>query len=230
MSEKTKAVKEAEKADFDQYTNKTVSYIRQNKRSLAIIGGAIVVILVGFYGYLKLYKQPLEAEAKNVMWKAEYYFRVDSFNLAINGDGTNPGFLQIADEYSGTEAGDLALYYLGVCYLNTGQYEAAIENFESTDLEDDILSVMAIGQCGDAYIELGNIDEAIAKYEEAIEKNENGFTTPLYLKKAALAYEDKNDFAKAAEYYQRIYDEYESSAEGDDIQKYLVRAKSIAGK
>jgi len=219
-----------EKADFDQYLGKTSNYVRQNKRSLTIILGAIVVILAGFYGYLKLYKQPRETDAKNVMWKAEYYFRKDSFNLAINGDGANPGFLQIADEYSGTEAGDLALYYLGVCYLNTGEYQAAIDNFENTEPEDEIISVMAIGQCGDAYMELGQTDEAIAKYEEAVEKNDNEFTAPLYLKKAALAYEDKGDYGKAAEYYQRIYDNYENSAEGEDIQKYLVRAKSYSGK
>lgn len=217
-----------EKADFDQYLGKTGNYIRQNKNSLTIILVAIVVILGGFFGYIKLYKQPREVDAKNVLWKAEYYFKKDSFNLAINGDGTNPGFLQIADEYSGTEAGDMALYYLGVCYLNTGQYEAAIENFESTELEDEIISVMAIGQCGDAHIELGQTDEAISKYEEAIAKSDNGFTAPLYLKKAALAYEDKGDYGKAAEYYQKIYDDYENSTEGDDIQKYLVRAKSFS--
>jgi len=51
------------------------------------------------------------------MFFAEQYFEKDSLKLAMNGDGTNPGFIQIIDEYGSTKSGNLARYYLGICYL-----------------------------------------------------------------------------------------------------------------
>ncbi len=206
------------------------SYFTENSRSLIIISSAVVVLVLGFFAYLKFYKQPREREATELMWKAQYYFEKDSFNLAINGTSQHPGFLHIANEYSGTNAGDLARYYLGISYLNTGQYDLAVNALEGLEFDDQQVSCIAIGSCGDAYLELGQTQEAIAKYEAAARKNVNEFTTPLYLKKAALAYEDLGNYAKAAEYYQRIADEFEQSAEAADIEKYLYRAKNKASR
>ncbi len=42
------------------------------------------------------------------MFKAEEYYRMDSLNLALNGDGQNLGFLKVIDRYGGTDAGNLA--------------------------------------------------------------------------------------------------------------------------
>lgn len=212
----------------ENFVSKIEAYFIENKKSLTIIGAVIVFLVGSFIAYKKWYKEPREMAARQQMWKAEYYFEVDSFNLAINGDptGTYPGFATLASTYSGTESGNLASYYLGLCYLNTGNYEAAVEALESVDLEDHVISSMAIGACGDAYMELNQFDEALEKYEAAAANDDNEYTTPMYLKKAAMVYESKGNFAKATEYYQRIYDDYEGSAEAQDIEKYLYRAKN----
>lgn len=211
------------------------SYIRENQKSLMIIGGVAVALVLGFIAYLKFYKQPKEIEAQDNMWKAQYYFEIDSFNLAINGTmdpktgESYPGFLTIADEYSGTQAGHLANYYLGVSYLNLGQFDLAIEALEKTEFSDQIVSALAIGALGDAYMEKGDIETAISKYEEAAEVSKNLFTSPLFLKKAAMALEDMGNHAKALGYYETILTEYEDSDEGRDIEKYIARAKNRAG-
>lgn len=209
------------------FVTKAESYFIENKKSLTIIGLVIVFLIGSFIIYKKFYKDPLEVEAQNLMWKAEYYFEVDSFNLAINGDSLgNVGFAHIVNEYSGTTAGNLASYYLGVCYLNTGEYQLAVEALEQVDLDDEIVSSLAIGACGDAYVELNQYEEALSKYEDAAENSDNQFTTPMYLKKAAMLYEIKGDFKTATDIYQRIYDDYEMSTEAIDIEKYLYRAKN----
>jgi len=191
--------------------------------------------VLGFFAYLKFYKGPKEVEAQDAMWKAQYYFEIDSFNLAINGTidpktgESYAGFLQIADEYSGTQAGNLANYYLGICYLNLGQYQAAIDALEQVDLSDQIIQPMAIGALGDAYMELGDIENAISNYESAAKASSNQFTSPLYLKKAALALEETGDYKKALDHYEKILKDYEGSDEGRDIEKYIARAKGRAG-
>lgn len=211
------------------------NYFRENQKSLMIIGGVAIALILGFIAYLKLYKQPKEAEAKDIMWKAQYYFEVDSFNLAINGYNdpktgeSYPGFLQIAEEYSGTQAGNLANFYLGICYLNTGQFDLAITALEEVELDDQIAAPLAKGALGDAYLEKGDVETAISKYEDAANANANLFTTPMFLKKAALLYEEKGDNAKALEYYERIFNDFEDSDEGRDIEKYIARTKNRAG-
>jgi TolA-binding protein len=49
------------------------------------------------------------------------------YKLSLNGSEGKFGFIKIADEYSGTDAGNLANYYAGMAYLNTGKYNEAID-------------------------------------------------------------------------------------------------------
>ena len=57
------------------------------------------------------------------MRTAQYYFNGDSLNRAIKGDGVHSGFLDIADQYGSTPAGQLANYYLGLCYYQKKDYQ-----------------------------------------------------------------------------------------------------------
>jgi len=230
--------KMAEKTNTENGSNegleKVQSYFKQNRKSLTIIGVALVVMVGGYYSYNKFYKEKNEKKAADSIWKAEYFFEKDSFNLAINGrtdaSGSYLGFKKIAEKYSGTTAGNVASYCLGICYLNTGKYKEAVEALEETSFDDDFVSCVAIGAQGDAYREMNKIDEAIDKYEDAANRVINDFTTPIYLKKAAIAYEEKKNYKKAAELYQRIYDEFEHTNEGRDAEKYLEHAKNLSGK
>ncbi|HYG50648.1 MAG TPA: tetratricopeptide repeat protein [Flavobacteriales bacterium] len=209
--------------------SKIQSYFRENSKSLTIIGSAIVVLVGGYFLYNKFIVQKNEKKAIEQLWKAEYYFEKDSFQLAVDGKMMYAGFKKIAKNFSGTSGGNIASYCLGISYLNLGKYKEAIEALEECEFDDDIVSSIAIGAQGDAYRELKKIDEAIEKYEEAADnRGGNQFTTPLYLKKAALAYEEKKNWKKAAELYQRIYDNYEHTTEGQDIEKYLAHARNLA--
>jgi tetratricopeptide (TPR) repeat protein len=205
---------------------KAVNYFQQNKKSLTIIGGAIVVLIAAFFAYINFYKAPREQKAAKAIWKAQYYFEIDSFATALNGDGEYLGFKEIADNYSGTETGNLANYYAGMCYMHLGDYNNAIKYLEEFSSDDEMLMSLAHGAAGDAYMELGNVEKAISKYEKAIDNSDNNYTTPRFLKKAALALELQGKFDKAAKYYERILNDYEVSSEAKDIEKYIERAKN----
>jgi tetratricopeptide (TPR) repeat protein len=159
------------------------------------------------------------------MFMAEKYFEQDSLKLALNGDGQYPGFLEIIDDYGMTKSAKLAHYYAGIIYLNEGQFEEAISHLKKFKTKDALVQPMAQGAIGDAYMELGKTAEAADYYLKASKISENEFTTPVFLQKAAWAFEEAGNNAKALEAYDRIRVEFPRSAEARDVEKYIARLK-----
>lgn len=200
--------------------SRTEQYIEDNQKSLTIIVLAIVVIVGGYLGFQKFIVEPQEKEAAGLMFQAEHLFEIDSFRIALEGDN---GFLEIADGYSLTKVGNLANYYAGVCYLQLGEYENAIDYLNQFSSDDEILMTMSISSIGDANIELGNIDDAISYYKKASERKPNNFITPMLLMKLGLAYESQDNLNDALITYNKIQSEYSDSNEGRNIRKYIAK-------
>jgi len=200
-------------------------YIEKNQKMLTIIITAVVVVIGGFLAYKNFYKAPREKEAQAQMFAAQQYFEKDSFKLALKGDGNYLGFLYIADQYGSTNAGNLANYYIGICYLKTGEFQKAIDYLEGFSSGDMYVGSIAIGAAGDAYLELGKTDDAISCYEKAAKNQDNNLTSPLYFMKAGIACESKGDYKNALEYYQLIKDKYKKSMQYNDVDKYIARAE-----
>ena len=224
MAKKNKTEDQFEQVE--QALSKTEQYIVDNQRSIMTIIGAVVAIIVLFKAYQNFYILPLEKEAQTDVYMAELYFQKDSFNLALDGDGQYAGFLDIIDDYSSTNVGQLANYYAGLCYLNIGEYENAIEYLEDFSSNDIILSSLALGCIGDAYMELGDIDDAMDAYEYAIENSENEFTTPRFMMKLAMIHELNGDYTEALNLYQNIKQDFKESIEATGIEKYITRSEN----
>jgi tetratricopeptide (TPR) repeat protein len=216
--------KEQPALDIEAAYDKTETYINENKKSLALIVGGVIVLVGIFFAWKYMYQEPRNEEAASAMYKAEIWFQKDSFNLAINGKGDTLGMAAVVEEYGSTPSGNLARYYLGVSYIRTGQWDPAIEALEDFDSDDKFLSVMSLGLIGDAYMEKGSVDEAIDYYLKAANKNSNKFTSPMYLKKAAFAEEDRGNKEDALKLYEQIKVDYPESQDAAQIDKYIVRA------
>ena len=130
---------------FEQIEEATISteqFIEKNQK-LLVRGVLVIIIVVGvILGYYRFYKAPMEEEALKQMFVAENLFEKDSFNMALNGDGNAPGFLEIIDKYSSTPSGNLANYYAGICYLHLGDNQNAIKHLEKFSSDDVIFSSM----------------------------------------------------------------------------------------
>lgn len=213
---------ETQQEELDHLTT-TERFIDKYKQPLIIGGASIVVIILGIVGYQKLVSEPHEEESLDAYWNAFYEFENDSLNLAVSGNENFDGMEEVADEYDGTAGGDIANYTIGLAEMENGDFEAAIESFESCGFEDVVLGSMVIGLQGDCYVELDDLESAVDKYEEAAAREENEFTSPMYLKKAGLAYEALGQNDNAREAYQKIKDNWENSTEAEDIDKYLAR-------
>jgi tetratricopeptide (TPR) repeat protein len=197
-------------------------YFEKNSKIITIVFGAAVVIALLLLATHRFYSLPRESKAKEQMFAAEQYFEKDSFNLAINGDGNYPGFLDIIDNYGSTKAGKLARYYTGVSNLHLGKYQEAIDYLEDFKTEDLLLAPVVLGATGDAYSELGNKEKAVKLYMEAAELNPNAFTSPIYYLKAGNLYEALGAKDKALAAYKVIKDKYSESNEGRTIDKYIA--------
>lgn len=229
MAKKSKEAENEELiVDVEEVYSKTEEFINQNQNLILGVVGGIIAIVVGFYAYNRVYLEPLEEEAHGQMFMAEQYFQKDSFNLALNGDGNYLGFLDVADSYGNTSAGNLSHYYAGICYLRTGQYEDAISELNDFSADGDavLLEPVALGAIGDANMELGDIDEALNYYEKAAGASDNDFTSPIYLQKAGFAAEKAGKFDKAIDYYTQVKEKYPRSNEGRDAEKYIARAEA----
>ena len=167
-------------ANVEQALSKTEQFIETNQKKITYVIGAVVAVIALYFGYQNMYLAPLEEDAQTEMFMAELYFQKDSFALALNGDEQYEGFLSISDDYGLTKAGNLANYYAGLCYLNLGEFENAIDYFSDFSSDDIILSSLALGCIGDCYAELDDIDTALDFYKKASKNSDNGFTTPRY--------------------------------------------------
>ena len=210
----------------EQALSKTEQFIEDNQQILVKIVGGIVLAISLVIGVKNFYLEPRSAEANSEMFMAELYFQKDSFDLALNGDGQYLGFIDIADDYGITKAGKLAKYYAGICYLNLSDYENAIDYLKSFSSSDILLSSLALGCIGDAYMELEDQDKALKYYEEATEESDHGLTTPKYLFRQAMIHENNKDYDDALEIYKRIKSDYENSKEANGIEKYISRAEN----
>jgi len=198
-------------------------YFEKNSKIITIVFGTAVVIALLLLATHRFYSVPREAKAKEQIQMAQQYFEKDSFNLAINGDGNYPGFLDIIDNYGSTTAGKLAKYYVGVADLHIGKYQEAIDYLEAFKTKDLLLAPVVKGATGDAYSELGNKDKAVKLYMEAAELNPNAFTSPIYYLKAGNLYELLGNKDKALAAYKVIKEKYAESNEGRTIDKYIAR-------
>lgn len=175
MSKKKQEVHETGFEGVEHALTRTEQYIEENKKSLSIIVAAIILLVGGYLLYTKVILSPKEGEAQSQIFRAEQYFEQDSFLLALEGDGDALGLIDIIDEYGITNTANLAEYYAGISYLRLGEFENAIEHLKKFDSNDKLISVVALGSIGDAYVELGDYDEAVGFFEKAANKKQKRF-------------------------------------------------------
>ena len=224
MAKEERETQEQQQVEEKVSGGQAQEFIERNKKLVQYIGGTIAaIIILGFFGYNYFTGQ--NEEAQNEMFQAVFYFEKDSVELALYGDDLNPGFEDIADEYSFTKAGNLANYYAGVCHLKLGNFEDAVNylgNFNGNDL---FVQARAYCLMGDAYMEMDEIGDAITYYEKASNYKPNKSFTPMYLMKLGLAYETVNRWKEAAEAYDRIIKEFPAATELNDAKKFKARAE-----
>ncbi|MCH6199866.1 tetratricopeptide repeat protein [Aquiflexum sp. LQ15W] len=205
------------------------AFIRKNSK---IFGGILVgvILLIAAILYFQIDTQNKNTKAQAEMFQAVYYFEQDSIEFALNGDGSNAGFLKIIDDYGRTDAANLAHFYVGSIYLSKGDFQEAVDHLKQFSADDFFVQARAFALLGDAYMELDNTKDAIASYKRAIDHKENKFFAPRYLSKLAVAYEEAGDLNSAIKAYTEIEDKYFESFEYTNARKHKARLEGLASK
>lgn len=222
-------------ADVNEALVKSEAFVTKNKKPLLIIIIALLVIIGGAFAYKGLIESPRNEKASTLLGKGQEYFNQEQFDIALNGDKIGYiGFLQIANEYSSTDAGNLAKLYAGLCYANLGKWQDAKDYLEKYSTSDDaMVSPAATAALGDAYAHLNQLDDAIDCFKKAAkmadsqaEDGANNSLSPTFMLKAGKILESQGKNSDALEIYQDIKKKYVNSAlvGNNEIDKYIERA------
>ncbi len=194
------------------------------QKPLLIAFTVLVVVVAGWYFYETQVAEPKEEQATNAIYKAQENFAMDSINAALNGNGTDKGFLYIINNYGGTKPGKLAKYYAGICYLKLQDFNKAVEYLSDYQTDAKQIQMMAYGSLGDAYSELGKNDEAIANYKKAASAfPSDELNSSEYLFRAALKLETLGKAKEALDTYKELKDKFPKTNRAYEADKYIYR-------
>jgi tetratricopeptide (TPR) repeat protein len=194
-------------------------------KPVMIVSVVIILLAGGYFGYKNFILKPKESKASEDMFRAEEYYRNDSLNLALNGDGQYPGFLKIIDKYGGTKPGKLARFYAGVCYVKMGDNANAIKHLKKFSSRSKQIQARAYKLLGDAYADSEKYSDALDYYKKAayhFEEDKASSSEALFLA-AYLADKAMKDQKQAIELYKELLEKFPGTARVNDAEKYLAQ-------
>ena len=207
-----------------EYSSRFMHFYTNNKAAIIGAGFALVLAVALTVAYF-IYSGNQEEEAKNLLGIAEQELLQGNYQEALEGNEEEftLGFVQIANNYGRTEAGNLAHYYSAIAEYELGNYEDALTYIREYDVPEGILGVAPISMHANILIGLERYAEAAEKFEEAASWDENNSTTPYNLYKAAETYHEAGDSRQAMDLLDRIIDEYPNSQQ-------IVQAERLKGR
>lgn len=217
---------------LDETASKTEEFVAKNQNIILGVVGGIALLVVGYLLYQKVIADPAQDKAASDMYQAQKYFQqaddaTDSkvkdslYNLALNGGDGQQGFLDIIKNHGGSDAENLANYYVGITYLNTKKFDKAITYLSDFSTKDEFVNALAIGAIGDANSELNKPEEALDYYIKAAESTKNEVTTPRFLLKAGQVALSLGKKDEALKYFTQIKENFEDAQEAMNIDALI---------
>lgn len=207
------------------------AFLIKHKKAIIGVVVAIILIVAGVVMYKHLYADPREEKAQIALFKGQEYFEADNYDQALNGDSIGyTGFLKIADEYSGTDAANLAKAYAGICYAQLGKYDEAVKTLDQFNGNDQMIAPAMKGTIGNCYAQLGQLDKAVSMLQTAATEADNNTLSPIYLMQAGEILEKQGKFDEAIRAYTTIKDKYFRSYQAMNIEQYIERANLKKGQ
>ena len=238
-SSRSESVQESTTAEvfetLDTTASKTEEWVVKYQNIILTFIGIVAVGVLAFLGYQNYVIEPKTKEAISELNQAQFYFELavnseDSDSLykrALNGGEGKYGFLDIIENYEGTTAAKLATYSAGMSYLNIKDYQNAIIYLDQFNSEDVLLGVLAKGAIGDAFEQMGQPEKALDYYIAASNINNNVYSTPKFLYKAAMIGSKLGKNKQSIAYLERIKKEFKESREAKMVSVQIAKIKSI---
>ncbi len=234
MAKNNKKKKSEEPIALDVQLTKAEAFFEKNAKWIIAVICALILVSVCLWLFNKC-QGDKEIEAQNAIATAQKAFSEDQFEEALNGnkaDVNSKGLLKIIDEFSGTKTANLAKLYAAICYIKQDKTDEAIKYLKDFDTaKDNSISPIALEMLGNSLITKGDKEGGAAKLIEAAKAADNESLSPVFLRQAAIIYEDLKQNDKALELYEQIKSKYPQSAmcQGDEngtqIDAYIESLK-----
>ena len=223
MAEKKAVIESGDKAEL--MLVKAKDFWERNSKIISIVFAVLVIGVGGYFVYKNYIQKPKEEKAADAMFKAEDYYRKDSTRLALNGDGQYLGFLKIIDRYGSTDAGNLACFYAGVCYLKMDDNPNAIKYLKKFSTSSKPVKARVYKLLGDANGDLGKYADALDYYKKSastFEDDKENSAEALFLA-AYLADKVIKNPKEAIELYKELIEKYPAAVQKADAENYLAQ-------
>jgi tetratricopeptide (TPR) repeat protein len=212
-------------ANIGEILSKSEKFIETYKKTIVVAVSAIILLIAVILAARQYYFLPKEKEAQSAIFPGENYMANQQWELALNGNEADYiGFLGVIEDYGITKTAQLAKAYAGICYYHLNKPEEALNYLKDYKAKDKVVAPVINGLIGDCYVDLGKAEEGVKYFNKAATNAGSDFISPVYLKKAGIAYESLLDYKNAIKAYNTIKDKYPNSQEASDIDKYIDRA------
>lgn len=209
--------------------SKTEQFFEKHQKLVTWVLVAIIVVIGGYFANKYLIAQPRAEKASAEMFAAIQNFNAEEWQVALDGDGNNAGFIEVIDNYGSTPQASLASHYAGICYYKLGDNENALKYLEKYNTASgapaEIINAQNFGLQADIVANNGDLERAASLYRKAVEASDNSLTAPCYLKKLGQIEEALGNNAAALAAYERIANEYNTALEARDIDTFIGRLK-----
>ncbi|MCR4878246.1 MAG: tetratricopeptide repeat protein [Bacteroidales bacterium] len=216
----------------ENFVTKVLSFFNKYQNLIYGIIIGILVLVLAILAFNRFYLQKKNAEASaQIVQPIQWYMQGDtaSLNMALEGDGENDGFLDIASSYKLTKTANTANYYAGLTYLKLGKKDEAMDYLKKFKQKEDVLWYACQATIGDLYDDQGDEANAISYYEKAA-KGKDPLFTPIALFKLGQMYERKGDWNKALAAYETIEKDFYNEYNKMSVAQYTERARANASK
>lgn len=223
--EKTSRRKELRQNTLVELYGRLLLFYEDNRQVVYGLGVALVALILAVPGYM-YYHQQQSQQANEMLGQILPSYEQGNYEQALNGTAQAAGLLTIADDYGGTDAGNLATFYAASALYEQEEYDRALTYYQQFDKGNDFIGASAYAAEASIYESRGELEKAASHYEQAASQYDNKLTAPRYLLEAGQAYEDAGSYESAEQVYQRIKEEYSDSEQASDVDRYLARVRA----
>lgn len=207
--------------------SKTEQFIEKNSKFIII--GFIGLLFIAFAAFfINSSSSKKEAKVKDIAYTAQNYFSEEQWQLALDGDETNVGFISIAKNQKGSKLGNLANYYAGICYIKTGEFQNAVDYLTSYKAtKDPNINGLVLMNLADAYMELDQKDKALSIYKKAANTESEVYQAD-FIYRYAMALQStagevsSSSLKEAKKQFERIVKEFPNSQHARTAEYFIA--------
>lgn len=194
-----------------------------NAQKVNIAAIILLIAIAGTIFYIYNVRSNNEIASKEFGKVFSYYDKGD-YNIAIDGikEKKIKGLKQIAEEFDGTDAGEIAEFYLANSYLISEKYSDAKKHFENCDISNNFLNSAISSGIAQCYESEKNYLESAKSFEQAANYNKDNYLNAEYLFHSAMNFAKAGEKEKGIEILKQIRIDFPKSEISRDIDRYIA--------